>query len=73
MRGGHIADVELLPGLSDEAAIKKSHELFEIRKQEDAFDGFEVWEQARRIIQFPAPSKRTDEVLPIKEQVQKKP
>jgi hypothetical protein len=54
MRGGHIVDVELLPGLNDDEAIKKSRELFEARKLRGLCEGFEVWEQARQIIQYPA-------------------
>jgi hypothetical protein len=53
MRKGHIAAVETLAGLSDEEAIKKSHELFAARAKE--FDGFEVWELTRMVIQHPPP------------------
>jgi hypothetical protein len=53
MKKGHIAGVEALAGLSDEDAIKKSHELFATRQIE--FDGFEVWELKRMVIQWPVP------------------
>jgi hypothetical protein len=52
MKHGHITAVELLPGL-DEEAVKRSHELFAARKKEAGYEGFEVWEQARMIIQYP--------------------
>jgi hypothetical protein len=50
MKDGHITAVELLPGLNDEEAVKKSHELFAARKGKAGYEGFEVWEQARMII-----------------------
>jgi hypothetical protein len=54
MRRGHIADVELLEGgPSDQEAIERARKLFEARK--DQFEGFEVWEGARKIIQEPPP------------------
>ena len=53
LRNGHIAAVEALPGLNDEEAVKKSRELFEARKDESRFEGFEVWEQTRMILQYP--------------------
>jgi hypothetical protein len=51
MRGGHIVDVAPLAGLSDQEAIDKGFELFGARK--DRPDGFEVWDMARVIIQWP--------------------
>jgi hypothetical protein len=59
MRGGHIADVEMLVGLNDEEAVKTAHKLFEARKQKGGFEGFEVWEEARKIMQHP-PAKTTE-------------
>jgi len=59
MRSGHIAGVEELPGLSDEEAVAKSRELFYERKPRFAFDGFEVWQLDRMVIQYPA--VRTEE------------
>jgi hypothetical protein len=53
MRNGHIAAVEAVPGLNDEEAVKKSREMFEARKDEAHYEGFEVWELARMIIQYP--------------------
>jgi hypothetical protein len=53
MRNGHIADVEPLFGLGDEEAVAKSREMFDARKLEKDYDGFEVWELARMVIQFP--------------------
>jgi hypothetical protein len=50
MRDGHISDVEMLPGLTDEEAVVAAQKLFEARKGEARYDGFEVWEQTRKII-----------------------
>jgi hypothetical protein len=52
-RDGRIAAVELLPGLKDAEAVAKSHELFEARKDEEGYEGFEVWQEARMVIQHP--------------------
>jgi hypothetical protein len=54
IRGGHIAAVELLPDLTDEEAVKQCREMFEARRADKEYDGFEVWNLSRRIAQFPA-------------------
>lgn len=51
MRGGHIQSVEELPGLTDAEAVEKAHALFAERKRE--FEGFEVWDRSRVLIQYP--------------------
>jgi hypothetical protein len=53
MRDGHIQEIELLTGLSDQEAIAKAHTLFSERGRR--FDGFEVWDRARVIIRHPDP------------------
>jgi hypothetical protein len=53
MRGGHIASVEILPGLSDEEAIDRAHQLF--AEQKSIFEGFELWDRARVIIRHQKP------------------
>jgi hypothetical protein len=63
MRNGHIVDVESLPGLSDEQAIERGHEMFAVRKNE-RFDGFEVWDMARVVIQYPPPEIAPDTQIP---------
>jgi hypothetical protein len=60
MRGGHIAAVEEIVGLSDEGAVEKSREMFEARKEESQYDGFEVWERSRVIIQYPPALTKSD-------------
>jgi hypothetical protein len=46
-RDGHIAGVEILPpGLSDKNAIARAHLLS--LKRKGPFDGFEIWDCARR-------------------------
>jgi hypothetical protein len=50
LRDGHIAGVEMLPlGLSDEDAVARAHTLSSKRK--GPFDGFEVWDRARFVLQ----------------------
>lgn len=56
MRNGHIAAVEELPGLSDEEAVRKGRELFEARRKQDRFDGFEVWKREEMLTQHPPPN-----------------
>ena len=46
----------MLPHLSDEEAVAKCRQLFDELKCEGYYDGFEVWEQARIIIQHPSPA-----------------
>jgi hypothetical protein len=68
MRNGHIAGVEELPGLPDEEAIEKGRELFEARKAQNGFDGFEVWNLTKVLIQYPRPTENREpgaEVIPI--------
>jgi hypothetical protein len=59
MKGGHIAGVEsdALQDLSDEGAIEKARELFAARR--DQFDGFELWQGARMVIQEPPPDNNS--------------
>jgi hypothetical protein len=53
LRGGHIADVEMLSGLNVPDAIAKAHHLYLRRK--DAVDGFEVWDRTRVVVRHPGP------------------
>jgi hypothetical protein len=56
MLRGLITGVEALPGLSDEETIKRALELF-VEKQKAHYpcDGFEVWDLARVVFQYPTP------------------
>jgi hypothetical protein len=67
MRDGHIAGVEEMPSLTDEEAVQKARSLFAARKDKFKFDGFEVWELARVVIQEPptAPGRLAGEVIPF--------
>jgi hypothetical protein len=60
LKQGHIAAVEILPGLSQEQAVDKSRELFAARKDQGQYEGFEVWEEARMVIQYPPPPTQSD-------------
>jgi hypothetical protein len=44
--------VEELPDLSDEEAVEKSRQMFNERKDEHRYDGFEVWDLSRMLIQY---------------------
>jgi hypothetical protein len=48
---GHIASVQELPGLSDEAAVEACRAIFEKHRRE--FEGYEVWDRSRMLIQHP--------------------
>jgi hypothetical protein len=50
---GHIADVEIITGLSDQEAMAKGHLLF--LQGGDLFDGFEVWDRKRLRVRHPDP------------------
>jgi hypothetical protein len=64
MRDGHIVDVELIPGLTDEQAIEKGHALFKAHNLK--LDGFEIWDLKRVVIQHPPPeAESTAEIIPI--------
>jgi hypothetical protein len=66
MRAGHIQTVEEMPGLSDEEAVAKARQMFDERKESLWYDGFEVWELARMVIQFPAPEATPEaEIIPF--------
>jgi hypothetical protein len=53
LRNGHVAEVEMLTGLSDQEAIAKADLLFSERSAH--FDAFEVWERARMVLRHPDP------------------
>jgi hypothetical protein len=52
MRKGHIAAVEFLTSGSDESLIEQSKTIFRERTDRP-FDGFEVWDGARRVYVHP--------------------
>jgi hypothetical protein len=56
MRAGHIAGVEAISGFSDDETIRRARELFEQRRETFAYDGFEVWDLARVVFQYPTPT-----------------
>jgi len=52
MRKGHIAGVEFLTAAPDKSLIEQANQIF--REQNDRyFDGFEVWDGARRVHAHP--------------------
>ena len=61
MRAGHIAGVEAISGFSDDETIRRARELFEQRRETFAYDGFEVWDLARVVFQYPT---ATDDKAP---------
>jgi hypothetical protein len=55
LRDGHIAAVEVLPdGSDDDTAIKQSCMLF-VSRLGESFDGFELWDRARKVYCYPEP------------------
>lgn len=55
LKNQHIAAVEFLAPGSDQELIEQSHGHFE-RRAEERFDGFEVWDAARRVYSWPEQS-----------------
>ena len=54
MMRGHIAAVEILTPGSDDELIEQAHFHFERRTSvAEPFDGFEVWDRARRVYSWP--------------------
>ena len=57
IRGRQVVGVGMLPtGLSDQDAIAMAHKLSAKRK--GPIDGFEVWDGARLVLKYSAPSPR---------------
>ncbi len=66
LRDGHIAAVEVLSDVSgDDDAIKQACVLYVARLRE-SFDGFEVWDGARKLYRYP---ELEEEDLPQKSQI----
>lgn len=64
LRRGHIAGVELLPGLGDAEAVEKCRQMYEAKKDEANYEGFEVWDQARMVIQHSPVAEADDKSAP---------
>jgi hypothetical protein len=58
IRAGHIAGVEMLADLPDQDAIARAHLLFSERKA--LFEGFEVWDRARVVLQLPSSAEKPE-------------
>jgi hypothetical protein len=56
MMKGHIAAVEMLTPAPDEKLVQQARGHFARRRQEEPFDGFEVWDHARRVYTWPEES-----------------
>jgi hypothetical protein len=63
MRGGHIRAVEEMPGLSDEEAVAKGHQMLVERRT--MFEGFEVWDRSRMVIQYPPIEEEEQRPAPV--------
>jgi hypothetical protein len=53
MRKGHIASVEFLAAGPDSSLIEQGERIFVAAKARMNFDGFEIWDGARRVYTFP--------------------
>jgi hypothetical protein len=56
MRGGRIANVELLEKGSDDELIQQALAAFE-RHTDQAYDGFEIWAEKRFVYRYTAATK----------------
>ena len=54
LRNGHVAEVEMLTGLSDQEAIAKAQKLFFLERP-GQFEAFEVWDRIRVVFRHPDP------------------
>lgn len=52
MMKGHIAAVVFLTAGPDEKMVEEARAHFE-RRQDERFDGFKVWDRARRVYAWP--------------------
>lgn len=52
MKKGHIADVEILASGPDESLVDQA-KLHFARRGGERFDGFEVWDRARKVYVWP--------------------
>jgi len=52
LKDGHILAVEFLASGSDQELIEQAHGHFE-RRAAERFEGFEVWDAARRVYTWP--------------------
>jgi hypothetical protein len=53
MRNGHIASVEVLEGVTDDAAAIKLGSTSFLKRLRDGFEGFEIWERDRMVFRYP--------------------
>jgi hypothetical protein len=60
MRKGHIQAVVLLTAGPDEALIEQGNRIFRERTDRP-FDGFEVWDGARRVHVYPEEIEESDQ------------
>jgi hypothetical protein len=44
-----------IPGLPDDETVRQARALFEEKRETFAYDGFEVWDLARVVFQYPTP------------------
>lgn len=55
MKKGRIAAVEMLTPDTDAKLIEQGHGHFARLSLDEQFDGFEVWDHARRVYTWPEP------------------
>lgn len=60
MRNGHIASVEILEDVTDDAAAIKIGGAHFARRRDEGFEGFEIWERERVVFRYPEDENRTD-------------
>lgn len=60
MRNGHIASVEVLEGVTDDAAAIKLGSASFLKRLREGFEGFEIWERDRIVFRYPEDENQTD-------------
>lgn len=60
MRNGHIASVEILEGVTDDAAAIKLGSASFLKRLREGFEGFEIWERDRIVFRYPDDENQAD-------------
>jgi hypothetical protein len=60
MRNGHIASVEVLEGVTDDAAAIKLGSAAFLKRLREGFEGFEIWERDRIVFRYPEEENQAD-------------
>ena len=59
MHNSHIASVEILEGITDDATAIKLGSAHFARRRDEGFEGFEIWERERVVFRYPEDENQT--------------